>query len=141
MAKSTKKAPAKKEVNRTEVNGNVIITFDDGSIQIIPAPINLTAEEAEAIFGTSEEEEEEEEEEEGDDEEEEEEEEEEDELTGEDLAEMDFEQMEDLCDDQDLDTDPDDFDSDDAAEVEKLRKAIAKELNLTLPKKSKKGKK
>ena len=51
---------------------------------------------------------------------------------------MDFEELEDVCDDKDLDTDPDDFDEED---VEKLRKAVAKELGITLPKKSKKGKK
>ena len=33
---------AKKEVSRKEINGNIIITFDDGSIQIIPAPIELS---------------------------------------------------------------------------------------------------
>ena len=52
---------AKKEVSRKEINGNIIITFDDGSIQIIPAPIELSSEEASSIFGSSEEEEEEEE--------------------------------------------------------------------------------
>ena len=57
-----KKKATKKEVSRKEINGNIIITFDDGSIQIIPAAIDLTAEEAEAIFGSEEEEEEEEEE-------------------------------------------------------------------------------
>ena len=53
---------------------------------------------------------------------------------------MDFEELEDVCDDKDLDTDPDDFDEED---IEKFRKAIAKELGITLPKKSeaKKGKK
>ena len=67
-----------------------------------------------------------------------EEEEEEEELTGEELAEMDFEELEDVCDDKDLETDPDDYDED---EVEKLRKAIAKELGLKLPaKKETKGK-
>ena len=80
-----KKKATKKEVSRKEINGNIIITFDDGSIQIIPAAIDLTAEEAKAIFGSEEEEEEEEEEEDdsdeddSDEEEEEEEEEEEDE--------------------------------------------------------------
>ena len=58
-----KKKAAKKEISRKEINGNIIITFDDGSIQIIPAPIDLTAEEAESIFGEEETEEEEEEEE------------------------------------------------------------------------------
>jgi len=66
------------------------------------------------------------------------EEEEEEELTGEALAEMDFEELEDVCDDKDLDTDPDDFDEED---IEKLRKAIAKELGIKLPaKKEAKGK-
>ena len=65
-------------------------------------------------------------------------EEEEEELTGEELAEMDFEELEDVCDDKDLETDPDDYDEDD---IEKLRKAIAKELGLKLPaKKEAKGK-
>ena len=51
---------------------------------------------------------------------------------------MDFEELEDVCDDKDLETDPDDYDED---AVEKLRKAIAKELGLKLPaKKETKGK-
>ena len=121
---------AKKEVSRKEINGNIIITFDDGSIQIIPAPIELSSEEASSIFGSSEEEEEEEEEVE---------EAEEDELIGEQLNEMDFEELEDIVDDKDLEVDPDDYEEED---IEKLRKAIAKELGITLPKKEKaKGKK
>ena len=133
MAKKKKEVELK-EVSRTEVNGTIIIKYEDGSIKIIPAPIALTAEEAEDLFGSESEEEEEDEEE---DEEEEEEDEEED-LTGEALAEMDFEELEEVCDDKDLDTDPDDFDED---EIEKLRKAIAKELGLKLPaKKEAKGK-
>ena len=51
---------------------------------------------------------------------------------------MDFEELEDVCDDKDLDTDPDDYEEED---IEKLRKAVAKELGITLPKKGKKGKK
>ena len=163
MAKK-KKEMELKEVSRTEINGAIIIKYEDGSVKIIPAPIMLSAEEAEDLFGSEsdDEEEEEEEEEESDDdddsEEEEEEEsddddeedddddddddseeeEEEEELTGEELAEMDFEELEDVCDDKDLETDPDDYDEDD---VEKLRKAIAKELGLKLPaKKEAKGK-
>ena len=125
MAKKKKEVELK-EVSRTEVNGTIIIKYEDGSIKIIPAPIALTAEEAEDLFGS-----------ESDDEDEEEEEDEED-LTGEALAEMDFEELEEVCDDKDLDTDPDDFDED---EIEKLRKAIAKELGLKLPaKKEAKGK-
>ena len=161
MAKKKKEVELK-EVSRTEINGAIIIKYEDGSVKIIPAPIMLSAEEAEDLFGSesddeeeeeeeesdddddSEEEEEEEEEEESDDDDEEdddddsEEEEEEEELTGEELAEMDFEELEDVCDDKDLETDPDDYDEDD---VEKLRKAIAKELGLKLPaKKEAKGK-
>ena len=145
-----------KEVSRVEINGNIIITYEDGSVKIIPAPIMLTADQASEIFGSEEDEDEEEEEEESDDDEDEEEseddededdsdedeedeEEEEEELTGEALAEMDFEELEDVCDDKDLDTDPDDFDEED---IEKLRKAIAKELGIKLPaKKEAKGKK
>ena len=164
MAKKKKEVELK-EVSRTEINGAIIIKYEDGSVKIIPAPIMLSAEEAEDLFGSESDDEEEEEEEESDDddddsEEEEEEEsddddeedddddddddddseeeEEEEELTGEELAEMDFEELEDVCDDKDLETDPDDYDEDD---IEKLRKAIAKELGLKLPAKKKaKGK-
>ena len=66
-----------------------------------------------------------------DEEDEDEDEEEDDEVTPEDLAGMDFEALEDLCDDKELETDPDEFDEED---VEKLRKAVAKELGITLPK-------
>lgn len=161
--KETKKVELK-EVSRVEINGNIIITYEDGSVKIIPAPIMLTADQASEIFGSEDEEEEEseddededdseedeedeedeeeeedeEDEEEEEEDEEEEEEEEEEELTGEALAEMDFEELEDVCDDKDLDTDPDDFDEED---IEKLRKAIAKELGIKLPaKKEAKGK-
>ena len=151
MAKKKKEVELK-EVSRTEVNGTIIIKYEDGSIKIIPAPIALTAEEAEDLFGSEsdeeeeedesdeeeEEDEEDEEEEENEEEDEDEEEEEDEDLTGEALAEMDFEELEEVCDDKDLDTDPDDFDED---EIEKLRKAIAKELGLKLPaKKEAKGK-
>ena len=133
--KETKKVELK-EVSRVEINGNIIITYEDGSVKIIPAPIMLTADQASEIFGSEDEEEEEDED--DSDEDEEEEEEEEEELTGEALAEMDFEELEDVCDDKDLDTDPDDFDEED---IEKLRKAIAKELGIKLPaKKEAKGK-
>ena len=144
MAKKKKEVELK-EVSRTEINGAIIIKYEDGSVKIIPAPIMLSAEEAEDLFGSESDDEEEEEEEEESDEEDDddddddsEEEEEEEELTGEELAEMDFEELEDVCDDKDLETDPDDYDEDD---IEKLRKAIAKELGLKLPaKKEAKGK-
>lgn len=169
--KETKKVELK-EVSRVEINGNIIITYEDGSVKIIPAPIMLTADQASEIFGSEDEdeddseeeeesdddedeeeseddedededdseedEEDEEDEDEDDSDEDEEDEEEEEELTGEALAEMDFEELEDVCDDKDLDTDPDDFDEED---IEKLRKAIAKELGIKLPaKKEAKGK-
>lgn len=139
MAKKKKEVELR-EVSRTEINGAIIIKYEDGSVKIIPAPIMLSAEEAEDLFGSESDDEEEEEEEESDDDDDDdsEEEEEEEELTGEELAEMDFEELEDVCDDKDLETDPDDYDEDD---VEKLRKAIAKELGLKLPaKKETKGK-
>ena len=139
MAKKKKEVELK-EVSRKEINGAITITYEDGSVVIIPAPIKLTKEEAEELFG-SEEDDDEEEEEEDDDEDsddDDEKEEEEEELTAEALAEMDFEELEDVCDDKDLETDPDDFDEDD---IKKLRKAIAKELGLKLPaKKEAKGK-
>ena len=147
--KETKKVELK-EVSRVEINGNIIITYEDGSVKIIPAPIMLTADQASEIFGSEDEKEEEsdddedeeesedDEDEDDSDEDEEDEEEEEEELTGEALAEMDFEELEDVCDDKDLDTDPDDFDEED---IEKLRKAISKELGIKLPaKKEAKGK-
>ena len=139
MAKKKKEVELK-EVSRTEINGAIIIKYEDGSVKIIPAPIMLSAEEAEDLFGSESDDEEEEEEESDDDDDDDdsEEEEEEEELTGEELAEMDFEELEDVCDDKDLETDPDDYDEDG---VEKLRKAIAKELGLKLPaKKETKGK-
>lgn len=145
MAKKKKEVELK-EVSRTEINGAIIIKYEDGSVKIIPAPIMLSAEEAEDLFGSESDDEEEEEsddddddsDDEDEDDDDSEEEEEEEELTGEELAEMDFEELEDVCDDKDLETDPDDYDED---EVEKLRKAIAKELGLKLPaKKEAKGK-
>lgn len=139
MAKKKKEVELK-EVSRTEINGAIIIKYEDGSVKIIPAPIMLSAEEAEDLFGSESDDEEEEEEESDDDDDDDdsEEEEEKEELTGEELAEMDFEELEDVCDDKDLETDPDDYDEDD---IEKLRKAIAKELGLKLPaKKETKGK-
>lgn len=160
MAKKKETKKELKEVSRKEINGAIIITYEDGSVKIIPAPIVLSAEEAADLFGSEDADDEDEDEEEEDDddsddededdsdeddddsdedEDDEDEEEEEEELTGEDLAEMDFEELEDVCDDKDLETDPDDFEEDD---IEKLRKAIAKELGLKLPaaKKEAKGK-
>lgn len=148
-AKKAKELAVVSEV--TLENGTKIIRYEDGSVEVIPAPFKLSAEDVESIFGDEEEEEEGDDDEEDDDEEEdddddsdddddEEEEEEEEEITPESLAEMDFEELEDVCEDKELDVDPDDYDED---EVEKLRKDVAKALGIKLPapKKSKKGKK
>ena len=156
MAK--KKAAAKEVERKVLSNGVILIKYDDGSYALLTP---ISAEDAEDIFGgeakDSEDEEEDEDEDESDDEdsededsdeededdedededdededeEDEDEEDEDDGVTPEDLAGMDFEALEDLCDDKELETDPDEFDEED---VEKLRKAVAKELGITLPK-------
>ena len=100
MAKKKKEVELK-EVSRTKINGAIIIKYEDGSVKTIPAPIMLSAEEVEDLFGSESDSEEEEEEE----------------------------------------SDDDDDDDDDEDDIEKLRKAIAKELGLKLPAKKKaKGK-
>lgn len=156
MAK--KKAAAKEVERKVLSNGVILIKYDDGSYALLTP---ISAEDAEEIFGgesedsdDEDEDEDEEDEEDSDeedsddddedseededdddsddeDEDDDEDEEEDDEVTPEDLAGMDFEALEDLCDDKELETDPDEFDEED---VEKLRKAVAKELNITLPK-------
>ena len=144
MAK--KKAAAKEVERKVLSNGVILIKYDDGSYALLTP---ISAEDAEEIFGgeseDSDDEDEDEEDEDSDeddedsdeededeeDEDDDEDEEEDDEITPEDLAGMDFEALEDLCDDKELETDPDEFDEED---VEKLRKAVAKELGITLPK-------
>lgn len=143
MAK--KKAAAKEVERKVLSNGVILIKYDDGSYALLTP---ISAEDAEEIFGgesedsddededdeDSDEEDEDDEDEDSDedeDEDDDEDEEEDDEVTPEDLAGMDFEALEDLCDDKELETDPDEFDEED---VEKLRKAVAKELGITLPK-------
>lgn len=143
MAK--KKAAAKEVERKVLSNGVILIKYDDGSYALLTP---ISAEDAEEIFGgesedsddeDSDEEDEDDESEddedsdddEDEDEDSEEDEDEDDEVTPEDLAGMDFEALEDLCDDKELETDPDEFDEED---VEKLRKAVAKELGITLPK-------
>mgnify|MGYP001519319035 CR=1 FL=1 len=110
MAK--KKAAAKEVERKVLSNGVILIKYDDGSYALLTP---ISAEDAEEIFGGESEDSDDEDE---DDEDE-------------DLAGMDFEALEDLCDDKELETDPDEFDEED---VEKLRKAVAKELGITLPK-------
>lgn len=118
-----KKKAAVKEVERKVLsNGVILIKYDDGSYALLTP---ISAEDAEDIFGGEAEDSDEEEEDEDEDEDE------DDGVTPEDLAGMDFEALEDLCDDKELETDPDEFDEGD---VEKLRKAVAKELGITLPK-------
>ena len=153
MAK--KKAAAKEVERKVLSNGVILIKYDDGSYALLTP---ISAEDAEEIFGGESEDSDDEDEDEDEDEEDEEDsddddedseededdddsddededddedEEEDDEVTPEDLAGMDFEALEDLCDDKGLETDPDEFDEED---VEKLRKAVAKELGITLPK-------
>ena len=145
MAK--KKAAAKEVERKVLSNGVILIKYDDGSYAFLTP---ISAEDAEEIFGgesedsddeneddededdeSEDEDDESEDGEEDEDEDDDEDEEEDDEVTPEDLAGMDFEALEDLCDDKELETDPDEFDEED---VEKLRKAVAKELGITLPK-------
>lgn len=135
MAK--KKAAAKEVERKVLSNGVILIKYDDGSYALLTP---ISAEDAEEIFGGESEDSDDEDDESEDDEEDEdsdededgeEDEDEDDEVTPEDLAGMDFEALEDLCDDKELETDPDEFDEED---VEKLRKAVAKELGITLPK-------
>lgn len=142
MAK--KKAAAKEVERKVLSNGVILIKYDDGSYAFLTP---ISAEDAEEIFGgesedsddededdeseDDEEDEDSDEDDEDSDEEDEDDESEDDEVTPEDLAGMDFEALEDLCDDKELETDPDEFDEED---VEKLRKAVAKELGITLPK-------
>ena len=151
MAK--KKAAAKEVERKVLSNGVILIKYDDGSYALLTP---ISAEDAEDIFGgeaedsdeedededesddedsdedeEDEDSDEDEEDEEDEDSDEDEEDEEDDGVTPEDLAGMDFEALEDLCDDKELETDPDEFDEED---VEKLRKAVAKELGITLPK-------
>lgn len=154
MAK--KKVAAAKEVERKVLsNGVILIKYDDGSYALLTP---ISAEDSEDVFGgeavltDDDDSDEDEDEEEGDDDDDDSDDDEEDdsedsdedddddddeesddddEVTPEDLAEMDFEALEDLCDDKELETDPDEFDEED---VEKLRKAVAKELGIALPK-------
>ena len=149
MAK--KKAAAAKEVERKVLsNGVILIKYDDGSYALLTP---ISAEDSEDVFGGEAEESDDEEDEDEDDSDDDdsdddeeddsedsdededdsddEESDDEDEVTPEDLAEMDFEALEDLCDDKELETDPDEFDEED---VEKLLKAVAKELGIALPK-------
>ena len=121
MAK--KKAAAKEVERKVLSNGVILIKYDDGSYAFLTP---ISAEDAEEIFGGESEDSDEEDSDEDDEDSDE-----EDEVTPEDLAGMDFEALEDLCDDKELETDPDEFDEED---VEKLRKAVAKELGITLPK-------
>ena len=162
MAK--KKAAAKEVERKVLSNGVILIKYDDGSYALLTPISAEDAEDifgGEAEDSEDEDEDSDDEDEDSDDEDEDEDPEDEDEdededsededededsededededsededdgVTPEDLAGMDFEALEDLCDDKELETDPDEFDEED---VEKLRKAVAKELGITLPK-------
>ena len=113
----------------------VLVTYSDGTSEI---RFKLTSDELEKLVAAVSPAEEEEDDEEEEDEEAA-------APSPEELAGMDFEELEDVCDDHSLDVDPDDYEEED---IEKFRKAIAKELGITLPKakketkaKGKKGKK
>ena len=124
----------------------VLVTYSDGTSEI---RFKLTSDELEKLVAAvspaddDEEEDEEDEDDEDDEEDDEEDEEEDDEEeeaaapSPEELAGMDFEELEDVCDDHSLDVDPDDYEEED---IEKFRKAIAKELGITLPKAKKETK-
>ena len=101
MAK--KKAAAKEVERKVLSNGVILIKYDDGSYALLTP---ISAEDAEEIFGGESED-------------------------SDDEDEDDEDEDSDLCDDKELETDPDEFDEED---VEKLRKAVAKELGITLPK-------
>lgn len=148
-----KDALAGKKIQESKALGNgfVMIIFTDGTFIItsqVSEPIEL--EEIGFTSGEASDDDEEEEDEEEDDSEEEDEDEEDsdeededddeddedgdedeggDEITTEDLLAMDFDDLEDLIDDEEMDIDVDDFDEDE----DKLRKAVAKELGLKLP--------
>lgn len=120
----------------------VLVTYSDGTSEI---RFKLTSDELEKLVAAVSPADEKEDEEDEEDEEEDEEDEEAAAPSPEELAGMDFEELEDVCDDHSLDVDPDDYEEED---IEKFRKAIAKELGITLPKakketkaKGKKGKK
>ena len=123
----------------------VLVTYSDGTSEI---RFKLTSDELEKLVAAVSPADDEEDDDEEDDEEDEEDDDEEEEAAApspEELAGMDFEELEDVCDDHSLDVDPDDYEEED---IEKFRKAIAKELGITLPKakketkaKGKKGKK
>lgn len=158
-----KKKAAVKEVERKVLgNGVILVKYDDGSYALI-TPIQAEDAE-EIFGGASEDEDSDEDDDEDDDPDDDEDEdgddsnddedededddsdgdgededtddgdEDDDEVTPEQLAEADFEELEDICDDKELETDPDEFDEKD---IEKLRAAIAKELGIKLPKASK----
>ena len=157
-----KKKIQKKEISRVEVNGTIIIRYDDGSVDILTTT-SLTAEEAEKLFGSTEEEDSDEDDEEDEDED--------DDDSDDDEDDEDDDDSDDDEDDEDDDEDSDEEDDDDEEdedeeitpealmemdfeeledlcdekdldtdpddfdeEEDKLRIAIAKELGITLPK-------
>ena len=138
MAK--KKAAAKEVERKVLSNGVILIKYDDGSYAFLTP---ISAEDAEEIFGgeseDSDDENEDEEDEDSDEDDEDSDEEDEDDESEDDEEDEDSDE-----DDEDSDEDEDeddevtpedlagmDFDEED---VEKLRKAVAKELGITLPK-------
>lgn len=159
MAKAKKaKAEAVKTVEELG-NGWVLITFPDGTTmvaqKVVDVPEEVLAhlvdsdeddsgdddEEEDEDDDSDDEEDDDSDEDDSDDEEEEEEEDdsddEEEDVTAEDLMEMDFDELEDLVDNIELDIDVDEFEDDENG----LRKAVAKALDIKLPKAKKTKKK
>ncbi len=127
-----KKKKEKEEVSRVNLNdNNILVTYDDGTFVILQIVLQGDCSELmDALDSDTEDEDTEDEDTEDDGDED------EDEITGESLMEMDYEELEDLVDDEELEVDTEDYE--DEEDEEGLRKAIAKELKIKLPKKKKK---
>lgn len=162
MAKKTKEKVTQVH-EQTLADGTMMVWYSDGTVRLFPAPIEITSEEAQAIIKPLDEDdddedeedeeekpaktkgvkksepepedEEDEDDEEDDEEDDDDEDDSDEELDWDTLKGMDFSEMEKYCLDNDLDTDPDDYEED---EEDGFRKAMAKELGIEIPKKSKK---
>ena len=122
-------------------NGYMLLVYEDGTTAIVKvASINDSGilrdalkEEEDEDEEEEDEEEEEEEDKEDEEDEEEEDEEEEDDLTWDDIKNSDFEELEDIIDENKMDIDIDDYE-DKKKSITKLRKDIAKELDIKITK-------
>lgn len=150
---------AKKEMEILKVVGNSLLVAEEDGSKALYTKVDVDVEElAEAVADGEDDEEEEEkpakaekkapakggkkkeddeEEDEGDDDNDDEDEDEK--LTWDEIKDMDYDELAEVIDDEELDIDAEDYDEDEDEEVEKLRKDVAKELGIEIPKK--KGKK